>query len=80
MDAAQKNHLRLRSKLREAGVTFAQIARELGVSPATVTIVSQGHRRSHNIQTAIAGHLGTTPQNVFPDRYSKKEGPADVDQ
>ena len=55
---------------------MAGIARTLGISQSSVTVVSQGYRRSHRVQHAIADQLGTTPQELFPDRYDAEEGPA----
>ncbi|NDW02688.1 MULTISPECIES: helix-turn-helix domain-containing protein [unclassified Salipiger] len=38
-----------------------------------MTVVSQGYRKSHRIQKAIAKQLGITPQQLFPDRYAEEE-------
>lgn len=51
------------------GSSLAQIARELGVTPTTVTIVSQGFRRSRRIEAAIAARLGVAPARLWPERY-----------
>ncbi|WP_353429377.1 helix-turn-helix domain-containing protein [Paracoccus denitrificans] len=48
------------------------IARELGKTPASVSLVSQGLRRSQRIQRAIAEKLDTTPENIWPDRYEQE--------
>ena len=53
---------------------MAKIARSLGISQSSVTVVSQGYRRSHRVQREIADQLGTTPQELFPDRYAAEEG------
>lgn len=66
-------HELLKYRLRSAGSSMAQIARSLGISQSSVTVVSQGYRRSHRIQEEIARQLNTTPQDLFPDRYSGKE-------
>jgi lambda repressor-like predicted transcriptional regulator len=55
--------------LRALGCSTAQVARELGLDPSTVTVVSQGHRTSHRVQDALAKKLGTTPEALFPERY-----------
>ena len=71
-----QQHELLKFLLRRAGSSMAAIARKLCVSQSSVTVVCQGYRRSHRIQTAIADQLGTTPQQLFPDRYPAEEGSA----
>ena len=66
-------HAQIRDDLKAAGTTIAALARELGVAQSTVTIVSQGHRRSHRIQAAIAGKLGCDVRELFPDRYGEDD-------
>lgn len=68
-----KKHERLKFRLRLAGSSMAKIARQLGISQSSVTVVCQGYRKSHRVQTEIAEHLGTTPQKLFPDRYTAEE-------
>ncbi|MFC3061040.1 helix-turn-helix domain-containing protein [Paenirhodobacter populi] len=58
-------------KLRLAGTSFADIARNLGVTRTSVSSCSIGRGRSHRIQSAIAKALSTTPQELFPERYEK---------
>lgn len=67
-------HARIKMQLHEIGISFADIAREVGVKRSSVCIVSQGRSTSHRIQTAIAGHLGLTAQDLFPERYRKETG------
>lgn len=66
-------HEMIRARLRIAGSSFSALARELGKTPASVSLVSQGLRRSQRIQRAIAKKLGTTSEKIWPDRY-KQEG------
>lgn len=73
MSVDLQHHELLKFKLRSVGSSLTDISNRLGVSQSTVTVVCQGYRRSHRIQTAIAERLGTTPQRLFPDRYSAKE-------
>ena len=68
-------HVEIRQGLKAAGTSLSAVARELGVTPSTVTIVSQGYRRSHRVQTAIARHLGRNVHELFPDRYREDEMP-----
>lgn len=64
-------HAEIRRRLRAAGTFLSEVARELGVASATVTIVSQGHRRSHRVQTAIARALECEVAELFPERYGE---------
>lgn len=64
-----RQHARIKSALALRGATLSSIARELGVSPGTVSIVSRGFRRSRRIERAIADALTTTPAVLWPDRY-----------
>lgn len=73
MTPAQRQHRRVKESLRLRGSSLSAIARQLDVSASTVTIVSQGHRRSHRIESAIAEALGLTPAEVWPDRYRQPE-------
>ena len=69
MQAALRQHERIKMRLRLKGSSLAQIARELGLAPTTVTIVSQGFRRSRRIEAAIAARLGVAPARLWPERY-----------
>ena len=64
-------HNMIKNGLHEIGVSLSGLARELDVSKTSVVTVSQGHRRSHRIQEAIAQKLGLLPEELFPDRYEK---------
>ena len=68
-----KQHARIKSALALRGATLSSIARDLGVAPGTVSIVSRGYRRSRRIEKAIADALGRTPGELWPDRYSGLE-------
>lgn len=69
-----ERHERIKRGLKAVGSSIADIAAELGVAPSTVTIVCQGHRRSHRIQKEVARRLSTTPSELFPERYTSDEG------
>lgn len=45
------------------------IANELGVSEALVSRVIKGEATSRRVARSIAEKLGTTPENIWPDRY-----------
>lgn len=68
-----QQHELIKFQLRLCGSSMAKVARQLGVSQSSVTVVSQGYRRSHRIQSEIAGMLGMSPEELFPDRYPTKE-------
>ncbi|WP_211242865.1 helix-turn-helix domain-containing protein [Sinimarinibacterium sp. CAU 1509] len=69
MRLALEQHERIKMRLRIAGSSLAEVARELDVAGTTVTSVSQGYRRSRRIETAIAVKLGVSPADLWPDRY-----------
>ena len=71
MRGALRQHEKIKYWLRLKGVSLAQIARELNVTPTTVTTVSQGTTRSRRIEAAIAEHLGMTPARLWPERYAQ---------
>lgn len=62
-------HERLKAELRIRGTSLAQIARDLAVSDASVTLVGKGFQRSARIERALAQAVGTTPEALFPGRY-----------
>jgi len=64
-----ERHERIKMRLRLAGSSLAQVARELGVQPTTVTSVCQGYRRSRRVEDLIATKLSTTPAKLWPERY-----------
>jgi lambda repressor-like predicted transcriptional regulator len=64
-------HQQIRQALKDRRRTISSVARELGVSPATVTTVSQGYRRSAKIEQHIAMLLGTSVSDLFPELYPK---------
>ena len=64
-----KQHEWIKSQLRLMGSSLAEIARELDLTPTTVTIVSQGQRRSQRIESAISSKLGVPAATLWPDKY-----------
>ncbi len=65
-------HEMVRARLRLARTSFSNIARELGITPASVSLVSQGRRRSRKVERTIAEKLGTTPEKIWPERYQQE--------
>jgi lambda repressor-like predicted transcriptional regulator len=65
-------HLDIKRRLSDLGKTFAEIAEQEGVSKVSVSIVSQGYRRSRRIEAAIARAVNCTPEELWPERYPSK--------
>ena len=65
-------HEMVRARLRLAGTSFSDIARELNITPASVSLVSQGRRRSRKVERTIAAKLGTTPEQIWPAFYKQE--------
>jgi lambda repressor-like predicted transcriptional regulator len=61
-------HEHIKFRLRSKGVTFADLARELGVHRTQITAVLKGRITSARIQNAIAEALGDSVEDLFPDR------------
>lgn len=74
MTPALRQHQRIKESLRLRGTSLSKIARELDVTPTTVTTVCQGFRRSRRIEGAIADALGIAAENLWPDRYPPLSG------
>lgn len=60
-------HEWLKMQLRLKSQSIASVARELGVLPSTVTLVSQRKTRSRRIETALAVAIGAERTDLFPD-------------
>ncbi|WP_313349596.1 transcriptional regulator [Paracoccus sp. (in: a-proteobacteria)] len=73
-----KQHEYRKARLRVAGTSLSEIARQLSLSHTSVTVVSQGYRRSARIEAAIAVALGEKPSTTFPDRYPATDGGDDA--
>lgn len=70
MTRSQRQHERIKMQLRLHGSSLADVARELSVARTSVTSVSQGTHRSRRIEAAIAGKLGQSPEQLWPERYA----------
>lgn len=64
-----KRHEMTKAKLKICGSSMSEIAREIGVSHSSITVVSQGYRRSSKIEAAIAEKLGIAVEDLYPERY-----------
>lgn len=74
-ERGRKRHERLKARLRLAGTSLAQVARDLDVRPTTVTSVSLGTSRSKRIEQHIAKVLSTSPERLWPERYQRNDQP-----
>lgn len=63
-----RRHDRIKSALSLKGLTLSDIARQLSVTPSTVSIVSRGFRRSHRVECAIAAALNLDHAVLWPER------------
>ena len=68
--AANLTPLQLRRKigLLRQGWSGARIARDLGVSPTTVSLVLRDRCRSERVEMAIAAVVGEPVDRLFPER------------
>ena len=73
MSVDLSRHEQVKLRLREKGSSLTKVANHLGIEQPTVTVVSQGYRRSRRIEAELARVLGTTPQKLFPERYPTQE-------
>lgn len=63
----------IKALLRKKGRPPATVARDLRVSPGTVSNVIHGRHTSHRIATHIAGRLGIPVSKLWPGRYPRLE-------
>lgn len=61
----------IQSELKKAGVTQAEIAEELGVSPFHVSAVIHG-RASDRVMRNISEKIGRNRHEVFPFYYFRR--------
>ncbi|WP_298976250.1 helix-turn-helix domain-containing protein [uncultured Roseobacter sp.] len=68
-DETRIAHERLKAELKVRGTSLAQLARDLGVSGTSMSLVSLGKHRSRRIEKAIADVMQMTPEELWPDRH-----------
>jgi Ner family transcriptional regulator len=56
-------------ELKSRGLSFAAIGRQLGVSRTAVRLAM--HSSSERLEHAIAAAIEVTPQQLFPERYTR---------
>lgn len=65
----------MKAALRERGSSFAKIARELNISPSSVSHAAQRRHISKNIEETIARHLDRQVCEIWTEEtLTKKEG------
>jgi Ner family transcriptional regulator len=79
LSARCERHEWIKMRLRLAGSSLSQVARDLGVRPTTVTSVSQGFRRSRRIEGRIADVLSTAPAQLWPERYAAMQSDSAIE-
>ncbi len=67
------------ARLREKGITLAALADELGVKISAVSCVASGKAKSYNVQTAIAKHLDTTVEDLWPGQIRLRRNRAQIE-
>lgn len=66
----EKRHARIKAALQLKGSSLSAVARDLNVTPTTVSTVSRGFRRSRRIESRIAAELGFRAEVLWPERYN----------
>ena len=61
-------HEEIKFSLKLRGISLADVARELGVSSALVSGALLGRFRSRRVEKAVAAHLCSKPEQLWPDR------------
>ena len=64
-----EKHELIKYRLRVAGYSFSDLARELSITPKSVSSVCQGLGRSKRVEALIAEKLGESPNDLWPERY-----------
>lgn len=73
--SVDRRNERIKFALKMKGIFLRDIAEELGVTPGLVSGALLGRFRSARVEQAVAAHLETTPQDLWPDRvHGKKVG------
>lgn len=63
----------MKAALRERGSSFSKIARELDVSPSSVTHAAKQTHVSRRIEQAIANRLGKQVSDIWPDKRKQHD-------
>ncbi|KJZ17241.1 helix-turn-helix domain-containing protein [Loktanella sp. S4079] len=66
-----QRHEFIKSHLRLAGTSLAELSRELGLKSGTMTTVSKGKGQSKRVQIHIAKALNIPASTLWPEVFSK---------
>ena len=66
-----ERHEFIKSRLRLAGTSLAEIGRELGVKNGTMSTVSRGLGNSKRVQLRLSEVLQLEPSVLWPERFPK---------
>ncbi len=66
----QTSPAQIRAQLIDYGCRPTELAKQLGVSDASVSLVISGKSKSARIADAIAEQLGTTKESLWPQIYA----------
>ena len=67
--------LKVKILLLQKGITQAEIARTLGLSPAGISYILFGQRAGYRYQRRIAQILGVKMSDLFANTKKRKPGP-----
>ncbi len=65
----------VKAAVRKTGISLCDLAVQNGYSAVTITMALR--RGSRAVQSLIAAHLGTSPQEIWPSRYDELGQPID---
>lgn len=68
-----RRHEFIKSSLRVAGTSLAELGRELGLKNGTMSSVSRGHGQSKRVQIKIASALNMPVWQLFPERFTEPD-------
>jgi transcriptional regulator with XRE-family HTH domain len=63
---------KIRALMALSGITQADIRRNLGVTPAAISLVVSGKKNSKRVKRAIAQALGVTVEELWPSNGHKR--------
>ena len=72
-----RRHEFIKSHLRLANTSLAQLGRELGLKNGTMTTISKGQGRSKRVQLHIAAALDIPEWKLWPEYFSENSEGSD---
>jgi lambda repressor-like predicted transcriptional regulator len=68
---------RVSDAVHAAGLTYTDLARQLGCSRPFVSLVASGKNQSWRVASAIAEAIGRKPWEIWPRLYAAPESPSE---